>query len=559
MRRSTSTARRACAVGTTIALVGLTTGLGLMTATSASAVEPTTTSTAVADGGTTATDAPSTDAPSTDAPGTDAPATDDPTADAPATDAPSAGAPSTDAPTADTPAPETPATDAPSSPTGGEPTGSSTPSAERPAAAGTVTIDGAATVGGKLTAEPSGFTAPVSLSYSWTVDGVSVSQGQSYVVKPADAGKVVMVTVTNTQGGVAVESESAQTAPVTQAPVFVDADGKPVTDGTTDEGDLTLTATAGQAFSHTFRAIGSPKPVLSLDYYNAEDGEDSEGWTPADQLPEGLSFDPATGVLSGRTVEASYWDFAITATSGTETITQTVELEVQAAAPVGIEATAVDRADFVDYAKAGFPVGWFDDEETEKSGSLESWIIKADGSIVTERTDWEQTPFGGSEFVEDTDGGTPTVPQGGTLLLSGTLVDEFGNVVDDEDGFGVTDIDVRSNVASDVVEQDSLLGDSGYVGVTFPHASVHRLTVSASDFSTAFDVQVTPTPVAAVPGGTTTPAAVQHGTAPSAKGHGRLAYTGADETSPIAWALGLLVAGAGLIGARTLRRRRAQR
>ena len=558
MRRSTSTARRACAVGTTIALVGLTTGLGLMTATSASAVEPTTTSTAVADGGTTATTAPSTDAPSTDAPGTDAPATDDPTADAPATDAPSAGAPSTDAPTADTPAPETPATDAPSSSTGGEPTGSSTPSADRPAAAGTVTIDGDAAVGGKLTAEPSGFTAPVSLSYSWTVDGASVSQGQSYVVKPADAGKVVMVTVTNTQGGVAVESESAQTDPVTQTPVFVDEDGKPVTDGTTTEGDLALTATAGQAFSYTFRAIGSPKPVLALDWYYADD--DHDGATPSDQLPDGFSFDPATGTLTGSTEEAQYVEFAVTATSGGETITQTVGLAIEAAAPVGLEAYAFDRATYIDFVKSGFPSSWFADGEQKHSGSFRSWIVKADGSVVTEDTEWETDGMFGSGYSIDTPGGTPTIPQGGTLLLSGNLVDGFGNAVEDEESdWGTTDIDVRSNVASDVVAPDPVLGDSGFVGVTFPHASVHRLTVSASDFSTAFDVQVTPTPVAAVPGGTTTPAAVQHGTASAPKGHGRLAYTGADETSPIAWALGLLVAGAGLIGARTLRRRRAQR
>jgi hypothetical protein len=36
----TSAARRACAVGTTVALVGLTTGLGIMSATAASVVEP---------------------------------------------------------------------------------------------------------------------------------------------------------------------------------------------------------------------------------------------------------------------------------------------------------------------------------------------------------------------------------------------------------------------------------------------------------------------------------------------------------------------------------------
>lgn len=114
-------------------------------------------------------------------------------------------------------------------------------------------------------------------------------------------------------------------------------------------------------------------------------------------------------------------------------------------------------------------------------------------------------------------------------------------------------------MASDVIAPDSVLGDSGFVGVTFPHASVHRLTVSAADFSTTFDVQVTPTAAVTVPTTSTPIGTVQHGTKAPEQAKGRLAYTGADETSPLAWALGLLVAGAGLIGARTVRRRRAQR
>jgi len=42
-------------------------------------------------------------------------------------------------------------------------------------------------------------------------------------------------------------------------------------------------------------------------------------------------------------------------------------------------------------------------------------------------------------------------------------------------------------------------------------------------------------------------------------GSGRLAYTGTDSTGALPWALGLVLAGVGLIGARSLRRRRAQR
>lgn len=548
MRRSNSTVRRACAVGTTIALVGLSTGLGIMTATSASAVEPTS-STTVADSGTTAVDttpSPSAEAPSADAPATDPSSTATPPADSPTEPA----APATEAPAA--PEPTVPTTDAPST------APESTPRIA--AAAGTVTIDGDASVGSKLTAEPSGFTAPTSLSYAWTADGTPVSQAQTYVVKAADAGKVLTVTVTNTQNGVPVESESAQTAPVTQAPVFVDEAGTPITAGTTEEDDLTVSATAGERFSYTFRATGSPKPVLSLDYYYTGDEDDHEGETPADQLPEGVSFDPATGVLSGSTEEAAYYDFAVTATSGTQTVTQTVELEVVAAAPVGLEAIAVDRAAFIDYVKSGFPAGWFDGEHDEHSGSFRTWIIKADGSILTQDHDYESDSTGGFESWTETDGGEPTVPQGGTLLLSGNLVDQYGNaVVDEETGDPTAEVSVRSNVASDVIAPDSVLGDSGFVGVTFPHASVHRLTVSAADFSTAFDVQVTPTAAVTVPKASTPIGTVQHGTKAPAQAKGRLAYTGADETSPLAWALGLLVAGAGLIGARTVRRRRAQR
>jgi len=557
VRRSNSTVRRACAVGTTIALVGLSTGLGIMTATSASAVEQTS-STTVSDGGTAT--PPATVTPAADGPAADAPVADSPAGDAPAIDSPAAPA----SPAADAPATDAPATGAPSAPASDAPaTAAPTTAPEsRPhlaAAAGTVTIDGVATIGSTLTAEPSGFTAPTALSFAWTVDGTTVSQAQTYVVKASDAGKVLMVTVTNTQGGVPVESESAQTDPVTQSPVFVDEAGTPITAGTDEDqdDDFSVSATAGAQFSYTFRATGSPKPVLSLDYYYADD--DHEGQEPADQLPEGFSFDPATGVLRGSTEEAQYVYFAVTATSGSETVTQTVELDVEAAAPVGLEAYAFDRATYLDFVKSGFPVGWFDDEEQQRSGSFRSWIVKADGSIVTEDTDWESDGSFGSDFSTETPGGTPTIPQGGTLLLSGNLVDEYGNPIsDDETGEGA-DITVRSNVASDVVAPDSLLGDGGYVSVTFPHASVHRLTVSATGFSTAFDVQVTPTTVATVPKASTPIGTVQRGTIPSAHGHGRLAYTGAEETTPIAWALGLLVAGAGLIGARTLRRRRAQR
>ena len=553
MRRSTSAARRACAVGTTIALIGLTTGLGIMTATSASAVET---------------------EPSVSAPASPTAATPDaqPTApqEQPAAPQTEPAAPQTDP--AQVPTTTEPPAGGSASPASDEPTtpSSTAPAAPRAstriaAASGTVTIDGVAAVGSTLTAEPTGFTAPTNLSFEWTVGGVAVSQGPTYVVKTADAGKVVMVTVTNARDGVAFESESAQTAAVTQAPAFVDENGKPITAGTTpaddDDDDLTIDATAGQRFSYTFRTVGFPKPTLALAFYYDGDEEDHEGETPAGQLPENVSFNPQTGVLSGMTEAASDYVFAVTATSGTATITQTVDLVVAAGAPVGIEAMAVNRQQFIDFVKSGFSDGWFGDD-VEHSGSFSEWIIKADGSIVTETHQYSSDADGGSDFSTQVLGGTPTVPQGGTLLLSGDLVDEFGNYAGDEDEFGdnMTDVVVRSNVASDVVASDSVLGSAGFVGVTFPHASVHRLTVSAEAFSTSFDVQVTPAALPTTPTTTAPIGTVQRGTIPAAQTtHGRLAYTGTDSTSALPWALGLVLAGIGLIGARTLRRRRAQR
>ncbi len=104
---------------------------------------------------------------------------------------------------------------------------------------------------------------------------------------------------------------------------------------------------------------------------------------------------------------------------------------------------------------------------------------------------------------------------------------------------------MTSDVATDQIAFDE---DEYATKVTFPHASTHRLTVAQDDVSVSFPVTVVPT--AATVG--TTP------TVPTAT-TGQLAFTGADETAPIAWALGLIAAGAGLAGARTIGRRRTQR
>jgi hypothetical protein len=580
VHRSTSFVRRACAVGTATALIGLTTGLGVMTATTAYAAEAPTTDTSVI-----APAAPGADAtPGTDA--TTAPAepttpaepslpTDGATSAPGGTGATTGGdAAGTGAVTPTAPATGT-ATPAPTKPSTAKPSATSPAEAAPTAAAtATVTISGTAKVGQALRAKPKGFTDPSALSYSWSVGGVATGdQGPTYDVVADDAGKVVTVTVRNTLLGHTDETATADSAVVTQDPVFVDENGKPIEGGTdADEDVFPLETTAGEAFSYTFRAVGSPAPTYSLawfyDGYEA-DPEYPED-TPEGQLPDGITFDAETGVLSGTTEWASYYDFAVTATSGTATTTQYVELSVDAAAPAGVQVIATDRADYEELFGDGMSIGFqlrAAAAEEEDSGTIRSWIIGEDGDIDTVDLNWSTGADGGDLDVVFTPGGRPTVEQDGTLLVDGGIVDRFGNEVTDDEGTPSA-LTVTSDVASDVITIDEEFGGYNAVDVTFPEASTHTLTAAGDAFATSFPVVVTPTattpgttppastPPVSAPPVLTQPAAAPIGTVPvRTAANGRLAYTGTDSTDALPWALAMLAAGAALVGLRTVRRR----
>lgn len=558
MRRSTSAARRACAVGTTIALIGLSTGLGIMTATSASAAELTTpvssqtnaTDTSVggapADGssdGTASSGSGTTDPAAGSGTGSDTPATGDAGTGNSGSGNSGSGTPGTGTGTpgtgdsndgtpgdTDTTGPGDGSTTEPATPPVTTPvTPPATPDDQptkqiRGAALQTVTIEGDLTVGSRLIATDEGFD-PTSPQYEWTDEaGQVLSTRQTYTVAAALAGQRISVEVTGTVAGVPETATAVTDTAI--APVFVDEDGKPLSD---EDSDVSIDAKAGEAFSSTFRASSTPAPELSITWFD-EEGDDTT------TAPEGVQFDAKTGVLSGMLTDAEqYYDFTVTATSTSPSGTVSSDLyghiSIEAGDPVGIEVTSLD----VDGLTAGT--------------TTSAWIIHPNGDVYTADLLGESAPV---------KGGQVTVQQGGTLAVGGAKVDRYGNEVfpdfdeeTDEPVFFTPT--VTSDVATDVVAADPDLGDVGFVSVTFPHASTHTLTVSGASLpSTVFTVDVRPTAVSTIVP-TKPVVATQH------VGSGRLAYTGTDSTGALPWALGLVLAGVGLIGARSLRRRRAQR
>lgn len=124
--------------------------------------------------------------------------------------------------------------------------------------------------------------------------------------------------------------------------------------------------------------------------------------------------------------------------------------------------------------------------------------------------------------------------QGDRVQIRALAVDADGQPVGDH-----TDLTFTSDVASDRIEYDH---EAVATWVAFDHASPHTITVAYGDVTSTIRFEVQPTATTVV------------STAHTPTASGTLAYTGADESGPLAWALGLLASGAGLLVWRLRRR-----
>lgn len=86
-------------------------------------------------------------------------------------------------------------------------------------------------------------------------------------------------------------------------------------------------AEVGRPFSTTVKATGGKAPYT---------------WTPG-QLPDGLTFDPATGIVSGTPTTAGTYSINLTVTDALATATA-IELEIRVAAPLALATATLKSA-----------------------------------------------------------------------------------------------------------------------------------------------------------------------------------------------------------------------
>ena len=497
----TTTTLRRCTVATAVLVAVGSTALGLGTTAAVADTAPTASSAAVS----TSSDTPATDDAVSDAPSAATPATEAPSADgtlAGSNAAPSESATPTDAaPTEARPVDATPG-DAPTS--AAQP--AAAPSAEAtsvvPAAAtpaGTATVSGTVMRWHTLTADTSGWPADTSFTYQWQtafaggdpIDLPGATQSTTTISPVLGDLDQLRVVVTGTAPG---QEPTAVTSALT-GPVAENPDMR-----WGYLGVRTGEAPSGVQFSAQLNAFDGD----GLQYFVSGG---PEGGPDASVLPAGLTF-AADGTLSGTPTTTGVIEFWVHTSTGTHPNGTEVSRYVLTVQPGAVtDMSVVIRG-------AG------------TATTAPTWLATSDGTVTHSDSPEVQT-------------GDVTAPirvrQDGSLELDALGFDQQDNVAPLED---------LTWSSSEPGDTFTPTGAVDAVTLRFVHASPHVITARSGSVSVRFTVQVDPVPAAATSVSTTprTPA-------------GQLAFTGADPSSPLAWALGLMAAGAALVVARVRRRR----
>ena len=532
------TLRRHAAIGAAVAIVAASSAFGIGataanaaptdTATSTSTDAPTSTGPGIATGTSTSASTSATPAAPSDAALADTPATDAPAGSAAPTDTPST-APTTTPPATTTPPEQTPA---PAAPTPAPATPTPTPPAPAPTPAASTPVTWAEP---SSEAHPIVLTATAGQPFSHTFVAQGGDGPLEYLFNPHsdfdhrwkwdEKTGVLSGTPTSTIDST-VLFEVTATDLHDSAVQYVQVNVEPA-------------AAAGVALSIAPLDFGSIWSVyLDGVIHQSEPGSPDD--TVVSSIPvhdgetlsfAGLAVDeygnrvtpgedyPRSTVTSTNAADTAVWDDRDDSNkvtfSGAGSRTVTVS---EAGVSTSVRVVVSDAPEV-----AGFAIGVL-----PADGSDQSWGVVGD-TITHYAAD------GTAERVD-----AVPVRQGDRVQLRALALDAAGDPVGEH-----SDLSITSDVASDRIEYDP---EQAATWITFEHASRHVVTVSYQGVSQTIPFEVSPTVAPAV----TTPTVGS--TTPTASG--RLAYTGADESAPLGWALGLLTAGAGLLVHR-IRRRRA--
>ena len=315
---------------------------------------------------------------------------------------------------------------------------------------GTVAISGTTGIDDVQTAVTEGWPEGTTFTYQWTRDAAAVegATAETYVLVPADAGRVVEVAVTGTGPGVdeptTVTSERGTAAGA--VPAFTAQPG------------TSLTVVAGEPYSFTWEASGDPAPYVAIV---------ADPRTLVSTLPVGATETHAPGsvTIAGTSTFAESTSFAVTPINEAgygELLV--VDLQVVPAAAASIFVTAATT-----------------------SGTGEPTFVGAvasslDGSILPVSLD-----------------------DGQSVLLAAYAGDAFGNAVPREALPAGLDVPVFTSSGD---ADEAVVLDAGFSGFTVHGPGTRVVTASLAGFTASFPVEVRSTavvvPVASGAGPTST-------------------------------------------------------